>query len=336
MVVSWLDSASGTPQVRASRFNGSTWAALGAGAVTNAPAGVSDYRLASDGTRVAVAWTQANGAQADVYAREFNGSIWLGLAGSDTGGGISANPGDSREATAAYYNGNLFVAWRDQAGGFEQIYAKRYDGSMWSEAGTGAANGGGVSATTRMADAPSLAAAGGRLYLTWMERSAADRFDPNGVIYVKAWDGSAFAEQLPGDASGAGINPTVGKIDAVSLSVDAAGRPTIAWIDGTSGTSQLLLRSVTQQIGRVFAATPAGGIQSVLDANALGAGDVILLQAGVYARFTLRANDAGVLILGGPGYQSAISGPVTVEAGAGGILQRLTLSAGLTDNGSTA
>jgi len=25
LVVSWLDSASGTPQVRASRFNGSTW-----------------------------------------------------------------------------------------------------------------------------------------------------------------------------------------------------------------------------------------------------------------------------------------------------------------------
>lgn len=335
LVVAWLDSASGTPQVRASRFTGSTWTTLGAGTVTSAPTGVSDYRVASDGTRIAVAWTQANGAQADVYAREFNGATWLGLAGSDTGGGISANSGDSREPTVAYYNGNLFVAWRDQASGFEQIYAKRYDGSAWSAAGTGAASGGGVSATTRMASAPSLAAAGGRLYLTWMDRSAADRFDPHGAIYVKAWDGSAFAEQLPGDASGPGIQPTGGKLDTVSLAVDAAGRPTIAWIDSTSGTSQLLLRSVTQQAGRVFVTTPAAGIQSVLDGNTLGVSDVILLQSGTYAGFTLRASDAGVLILGAPGYQSTVSGLVTVEAGAGGILQRLTLSVGVTATGSS-
>ena len=104
-VVTWLDGTGGTTQVMASRLNGSAWTALGSGSVTQAAVGVEDYCLTTDGTKIAVAWTQMNGGQTDVYAKEFDGGTWIGLAGSDTGGGISNDPTDSSEATAAYFGG---------------------------------------------------------------------------------------------------------------------------------------------------------------------------------------------------------------------------------------
>jgi hypothetical protein len=282
-----------------------------------------------------VVWRQANGSQTDIYAKEFNGTAWTGLAGSDAAGGLSATPGDSIEPTAAYVDGKLYVAWTETKDGYGQIYAKVYDGTAWGEAGPGAAGTGGVSATSQRATSPHLAAAGGRLYLAWTDRNPVEQPGVQARLFVKTWNGTAFAEQLPGDASGGGISPTGGVVDGFFLTVDGSGRPTIAWSDRISGLPAIYLRTVTQQVNRTFTVAPGASIQAVLDANDFGAGDAVLLQSGTYAGFTLNSDDAGVLILGAPGQTSIISGRVTVSAGTGGTLQRLRLGAGLADNGST-
>ena len=185
-----------------------------------------------------------------------------------------------------------------------------------------------------MAVSPHLASDGGKLYLAWVDESATTVADPNAAIYVKTWDGANFVEQLTGDASGGGISVTGGTLDDLSLAVDSSGRPTVAWMGMTSGLPQIYLRGVTQQANRVFYATPTTGIQSILDNNDLGAGDVILLAPGNYTGFELGANESGVLILGAQGDSSAIIGQVIVDAGVGGTFQRLQLDGGLVENGS--
>ncbi|MFA5028107.1 MAG: right-handed parallel beta-helix repeat-containing protein, partial [Candidatus Methylomirabilota bacterium] len=334
MVVAWLDRTSGVMQVHAKRFDGTGWVALGAEALTDPVRGVFEFSLAADGAKIAVAWSQPRGTQSEIYAKEFDGTTWTSLVGADPDAGVSGTPRESREPAVAYLGGQLFVAWRDASDGLGQIYAARFTGTDWIEAGAGAAQGTGISASAERPTAPQLAAGGGKLYLAWADQSALDAPASTTALRVKLWNGTAFVEELPGDAAGDGIDRAAGLTGAVALTVDSTGRPTVAWSDAGSGRSQVYLRTVTQQIARTFTATPETGVQAILDANDLGAGDAVLLLPGLYEGFTLSADDAGVLILGAPGGTSRVDGPITVGAGAGGALQRLLVTGLLTETGS--
>src|SRR4029079_11648953 len=102
----------------------------------------------------------------------------------------------------------------DHTGLRTDIYAKRFDGTAWIDAGPGSADGTGASATTGRAYAPQLISGGSKLYLTWMDDSAAVGSPDRVALFVKAWNGTAFAETLAGDASNAGISFTGGRVDA--------------------------------------------------------------------------------------------------------------------------
>ena len=65
-VVAWLDSSSGAAQVYARLFTADAGRRLGAGGasgggISNAAVSVEDLALATDGTKIAVAWTQTAG-----------------------------------------------------------------------------------------------------------------------------------------------------------------------------------------------------------------------------------------------------------------------------------
>lgn len=88
------------------QFTGGAWTALGAGAasglgISGAAAGVSDLALATDGTKVAVAWAQVVSGIRQVYIKEYSGGAWHELAGSASGSGISHSTSDSRAPTVA-------------------------------------------------------------------------------------------------------------------------------------------------------------------------------------------------------------------------------------------
>ena len=55
---------------------------------------------------------------------------------------------------------------------------------------------------------PRLAASGGKLYLLWADDRIQNLTGNTIALYVKQWNGTAFVEALPGDASGQGISNT--------------------------------------------------------------------------------------------------------------------------------
>ncbi len=135
-VVAWLDS-SGVTNVYALWFDGTNWDELGGGsAVGN---GVSDstqatggFSLATDGTNIAVAWTQpSTAAGSSVYVRQYGGSSWSALDGSASGDGISGADASSMPSVA-YAGGALYAAWAADTDGRDNIVAAGYAGAAWA------------------------------------------------------------------------------------------------------------------------------------------------------------------------------------------------------------
>src|SRR5581483_8366621 len=116
-VVAWLDAATGSPQIYLRRFTGGSWQALGAGSDTGGGISmgaerVQDLAIATDGTRVAMAWAQDHLNSLQVYLREFDGASWVERSGSATGMGVSAFQSEKTSPSVAYHEGQLFVAWK--------------------------------------------------------------------------------------------------------------------------------------------------------------------------------------------------------------------------------
>jgi hypothetical protein len=105
-------------------------------------------------------------------------------AGSASGGGISANDGDSGiPSVAVAPDGRPYVAWEDDSSGDYEIYVRRWNGSIWEEVGSGSASGGGISDNDGNSWCPSLAVApDGRPYVAWHDNSGGDW-----EIYVRRW-----------------------------------------------------------------------------------------------------------------------------------------------------
>ena len=102
----------------------------------------------------------------------------------------------------------------------------------WAEIGPGSATGGGISHTTQ-AFFPSLAMGpDGKPVVAWYNASS-------GIsdIYVKQWDGSAWAELGSGSASGGGISHNPDSSLDPSLAIGSDGKPVVAWQDRSSGSS---------------------------------------------------------------------------------------------------
>jgi len=84
----------------------------------------------------------------------------------------------------------------------------------------------------------------------------------------------------------------------------------------------------------IYVADDTTSVQAILDANDLAPGDLIYVQAGPRAGFTVSSDDAGVTIIGSPDFGAVIGGPVTTDGAGQVILQRLGLAGGLTVTGS--
>ena len=369
-VVAWLDSSSGTAQVYAKQLVGGVWQAMGSGGASGggislgAVGGVTGLTAATDGTKVAVAWSQTAGTNLEIYLREFSGGTWNELAGSASGSGLSQSAGDSDSPTLAYLSGSLFAAWRDQTAGRSNVYVDRFNGAAWQAAGTGANTAGGITNTLGQSLRPKLASGGGVLYLSWVEdrsltplSASADPVPDLTVLYVKKWNGSSFIEEVAGDASFGGVSPSAGVVQAQALVVDNAGHAQLVWQDATSGTPQIYLRSNSFNIGTVYyvndtstvgdtlttaigsstntgltPGSPKASVQQVLDAYDLNPGDVIYVDTGTYSgTFTVVAQDAGVSIIGAGDRQATIQGLATVSAD-NVVLDRLTLAGGVADS----
>ena len=335
-VVTWLETTGGVTNVFAKRFESGAWVALGTGAasgvgVTLSAKTFTDYSVATDGAKVAVVWSEANAAsKLIVYAREYRGSTWTTL-GTSPGVGANASSGNAAHPTAAYLGSQLFVAWQDDFSGRNEIYAATYVGGTWIDAGTDSRKAGGISNTQGSALLPSLASASGQLSLVWQDNRIAAGTGNSTGLYYKRWKVDHFVEELPGDARDRGIAGIVANLGTQSITLDPAGHTFVAWSDRSTGQSQVYLRGNRFDIGTIHyindddptlsdaannafsvapgsdlrdglsPQTPKRTLQAILSdaAHPLSPGDVILIDAGIYAGASFTgAASTGVLVLG--------------------------------------
>ncbi len=368
LVVAWLDRSGGVDNVYVRRFENGSWVPLGPGAasgtgVSGSTTHVSDLSLATDGEKVSVAWTQSVGSgRTQIYLREYGAGAWSALGGSAGGNGLSGTAGKASAASVAYLNGTPFVAWQDDSSGRSEIYAARFDGANWVNAGDGARSAGGVSATRGSATRPQLAANGGRLHLVWLDDRRRNSTGNTLALYAKRWNGDSFVEELVGDASHRGVANMTAAPAAPHVAVDDAGHPFVVWTDTSAGREQVYLRGNTFDIGTIHyvndddlphedprgnsiatapgsdahdglsPAKPKRSLQGVLadPAHPVAPGDVILVDAGHYYDSTLLATVAnGVLILGSPHEPARQHGLWRSVGTQNVVLQQLDLTSGL-------
>ena len=307
---------------------------------------------------MALAWTQSVNNKQQIYVRENSGGTWNQLNGSASNGGISNSSGHATAASLAYLNGSLFAAWQDDASGTNQIYSAMFSGGAWAPAGVGAGSGGGVSASRGPATQPSLAANGGQLCLAWIDNEFPSAPTNTAALYAKYWNGSAFVEQVPGDARFNGVSNRLGIVQSLALTVDASGHPFLAWSELDSGNSQIDVIGNTFNLGTIHYVNDAGTngdtfssvpgndasdglsptspkltLQAVLERPGSSAACRRRDPCGqrrLSGAVDLSSIPAGVLILGSPTGASTISGAVSGTNTTGVTIANLYLSGGVT------
>ncbi len=242
--VAWSEEifgpASGGFEIYIRVWDGSSWAEVGTGSasgggISNTPAISRDPSLAIAPNGVPyVAWSDYNstGGNKEIYIRTWNGSSWAEVgAGSASGGGISNTPGNSNNPSLAIASdGTPYVAWSDYDlfTGNTLIYLRAWNGNSWAEVGQGSASGGGISNNSGYSHSynPSLAIGpGGSPYVAWWYYPLSELPE----IYVRAWNGSSWAEVGAGSANGGGISNYQGMSEYPSLAIAPDGTPYVAW-----------------------------------------------------------------------------------------------------------
>lgn len=247
-IVAWndLSGPSENADIYVRRWNGSTWAELGSGSATGG--GISNNAGSSWGSSLdvgpdgapVVAWTDNTGGNEEIYVRRWNGVSWTEMgAGSAVSGGISQSGGVSRTPSVAVAGADrVVVAWQDDSSGDNEIYVRAWNGSSWTEVGTGSASGGGISDNGGASQSPSVALGPGQtITVAWTDLSSGAE-----EIYVRRWDGSAWLPVGESSAMDGGISDSSGKAFGPSLALNPEGLPIVAWVDDRSGTAQIYVR----------------------------------------------------------------------------------------------
>lgn len=332
-VVVWRDLSGATPHLYAERFDGANWVGLGAGSASgNGIAGTlavpSDYAVASDGTRVAVAFSVATPIGSALQVFEYSGASWQALASPNA----ADTPTDSSSSTSpslAYQGGKLFLAWtqHDQSTGYlPRIFVKSESAGVWTSAGAGAASGSGVAAGDSVAGQPLLVGSGSTLRLVWTATVDTASGEAN-YLHTLSWNGTAFAADRPSDITGTGIGQLAAPARSASLALDPSGRPYLA--TDTTGGNGVTVRAGLTSAAHVFIANSQTSIASILGNGTIAAGDLILVTATTTdTDLTLGAAAAGITIAGQDGVVFAHG--VTINGATGVTIRNLDIAGPVT------
>ncbi len=255
--VAWLENVGGIKNVYAKRFENGNWVALGTGGASGTGISASttfvpQFAIAAQGANVSVAWTQSIGTRNQIYLRSLINNTWSATGSSASGNGISQTTGSALSPALVYFgNGEMIAAWQDTSSSVSEIYAARFDGNQWVDAGLGSRTGGGVSNTQGNAIAPKLAATGEDVSLVWQDNRRTAGKGNSTALYTKRWQGSQFIEELIGDARDRGLSTIVGSPRTHAVAVDAAGHPFVVWSDTVSGKSEIYLQVNKLDMGTV-------------------------------------------------------------------------------------
>ncbi len=229
------------------QFNGSDWIELGGSAQSNGVSGVSNYDATKPVVRVGmngfpvVAWkrTLSPESGARIFVAAWNGTNWVGFAGSHTNGvpGVAADSSVGTPCMVIDSFGRPVVAWDDVRLPTPAIQVHRWSGSSWVSLGT--------QGLAPYASDPSLAAGpNGSLYLAW-----AQIFDvpPTGYLfrqisasrYSGSWSALGNSQVYPGISASSNL-----VVSSPSIGVSPNGTVFVAWQAGTTNGNSLLCRKL--------------------------------------------------------------------------------------------
>ncbi|MEW6358544.1 MAG: FG-GAP-like repeat-containing protein [Planctomycetota bacterium] len=221
------------------------WLEMGPGSATGG--GISNNTQFSTSPSVAVgldgnpivAWSDMSSGNPEIYVRRWNGSAWAEMGtNSASYGGISNNAGSSIAPSIVIgSDGNAIVTWEDWSGGDSEIYVRRWNGTSWVTMGTGSATGGGISNNSGSSGGPVIAVdSGGNAIIAWEDDASG-----SSQIYVRRWNGSAWAEMGAGSATGNGMsNTSPGGSTSPTVAI-LNGNPIVAW-DYAGANSEIYAR----------------------------------------------------------------------------------------------
>ena len=232
-----------------SSFSAPEWQAPGGtapldlNAALTADTGVQSLAVDGNGNQV-VAWSESDGTSTNIYVKRWNGSAWAQVGGLLD---VNSNKDAAEPALKLDLSGNPVVVWSELDGSIKKIYAKRWNGSAWTQVGSSALSG------SLNAEAPALALdGGGNPVVTWRVFSASPLFSN---IQVARWDGSAWGNvggkldiNDGGNTDFAGFNPSVG--------LTSSGNPVVAWSESDANSRNIYVKrwdgSAWTQIGGIL------------------------------------------------------------------------------------
>ncbi|MBN2494475.1 MAG: hypothetical protein JXR96_07800 [Deltaproteobacteria bacterium] len=248
--VAWDDNDyPAPPQIYLRRWNGTGWEEIGGSAsgdgISASEGNSLDPALAIDASgRPVVAWQDDSAGNFEIYLRRWNGSAWEELAGSGSGGGLSANEGWSlcpRLALSA--DGQPVVGWMDDSAGEFALYLRRFDGAGWEEL-AGSGSGGGISGSQDDANRYAILVRrwqglaidpDGRPVAAWEDRSTGQY-----EIYLRRFDHGMW-EELDGSASGGGVSNS-GAASFNPVLASCQGLLCAAWSEMGPSSREIVLR----------------------------------------------------------------------------------------------
>ncbi|WNG56490.1 hypothetical protein F0U59_18320 [Archangium gephyra] len=193
---------------------------------------LKDTAMALDGQdNPVVAWSEevTAGGRTSIFVYRWDGNAFtpIGSALNGTSSGSAYKPDLVLDGS-----GNPIVAWQESDGFNENIYVRRWTGTIWQSVGSGvisAENDTRSSPVPTPARNPSLAIRGNDIYVAWDETN----IDEFSTIYVwKSVNGAAFTSAGPyGGVVNAVYRFTSGT--KPSLVLDSKGQPIVAFQEQT-------------------------------------------------------------------------------------------------------
>jgi len=238
--VAWHDETPGAAEIYVRRWTGTAWEPVGSGSASgggisnnNSDSRFVDLQVASAGLAYA-AWVDGSAGNNEVYVRQWNGSAWVALAGSASGGGISNSSVRSGRPALALNGGLPTVAWAE-GGSVGEIYVRRYNGSAWVELGNHSASDGGISNTPGQSLYATIAYTGGKPIVAWY-----DEIGGQWEIYAATLEGNQWGAAGSGASTGGGISDTAG--DSMEPNLAASAVPFLVWQEETAADNEVYVR----------------------------------------------------------------------------------------------
>ena len=199
VAVAWVDSDINQDKVlRLVQWDGVSWSALGESnddtgiSANSAGTDVSSFALATqpNGLGPAVAWSDDRNAISNVFYAQWNAGSgsWTGLANSKSTFGVSVQLFNDalHPSLDLDPNGYPVIAWQQaqSAGGFDQIFMRRWNGTAWAADGNSMTNGGISGGSSHTNAWPKVRVNAGNVpVIAWQENGSGG----NGTVHVCGW-----------------------------------------------------------------------------------------------------------------------------------------------------